>query len=158
MPGTPTLGPRGEGWVVLQIILLFAVGIAGRAGPSLASEARVIAAVVGAALFVGGAIMVARGGRDLGAALTPLPHPKADADLVETGIYARVRHPIYGGIVLAAVGWACVTASIPAALLAVVTWGFFRVKSVREEAWLAARHPGYSAYRDRTRRLIPWIG
>jgi protein-S-isoprenylcysteine O-methyltransferase Ste14 len=56
------------------------------------------------------------------------------------------------------VGWALVTspaALVPAALLAVVLWG----KSVREEAWLDERYPGYAGYRRRVpRRFIPFVG
>ena len=77
---------------------------------------------------------------------------------MQTGVYARVRHPIYGGIVVAAFGWGLVTASIAALVMALVIWGFFVVKSMREEAWLVERFPDYPAYRATTRRLIPWIG
>ncbi len=91
-------------------------------------------------------------------ALTPLPYPRDGAGLVETGVYARVRHPIYGGLVLAAFGWGLLAASPVAIALAAVLLGFFELKSRREEVWLAERFPGYPAYRERTRRLIPWIG
>jgi protein-S-isoprenylcysteine O-methyltransferase Ste14 len=40
----------------------------------------------------------------------------------------------------------------------VLLFGFFELKSRREEVWLVERYPGYVAYRERTRRLIPWIG
>ena len=103
-------------------------------------------------------MLAVRGTLDLGSSLTPLPHPRDDASLIQTGIYARVRHPIYGGIVIASFGWGLLTASIPALVMAVVAWAFFTVKSTREEAWLVERYPDYPAYRARTRRLIPWIG
>ena len=71
----------------------------------------------------------------------------------------RVRHPIYGGIVLAALGWGLVTASIAGARDGRRHPGASStLKSRREEAWLVERFPDYPAYRARTRRLIPWIG
>jgi protein-S-isoprenylcysteine O-methyltransferase Ste14 len=84
--------------------------------------------------------------------------PRDHAGLIETGAFRLVRHPIYGGFILAALGWAIVQASIIAATLAAVLAGFFRLKSAREEAWLETRFPGYAAYRRRTPRFFPRIG
>jgi protein-S-isoprenylcysteine O-methyltransferase Ste14 len=94
---------------------------------------------------------------DLREALTPLPHPRAGASLVDTGSYRLVRHPIYGGIVLGAAGYGLVTASPLALVGAAALLGFFRLKSGREEMWLEQRYPGYPAYRTRTRRMIPFL-
>ena len=154
----PSLGPRGEGWVVLQVILFLLAGLAGWFGPAWAGVARVVGVAIGALLMLGGGVFVVRGALDLRSAMTPLPYPRAEASLVQTGVYARVRHPIYGGVIIGSVGWGLVTASIPALAIAVVIWAFFLVKSVREEAWLVERFPDYPAYQSRTRRLIPWIG
>lgn len=158
MTSLPSLGPRGEGWVILQVGLLLLLVVAGWLGPAWTGVARVGGIVLGATLLLGGVTLAVRGTRDLRDALTPLPYPRAEANLIQTGIYARVRHPIYGGIVVGAVGWGLVTASIPALGIALVAWVFFVVKSIREEAWLVERFSDYPAYRSRTRRLIPWIG
>jgi protein-S-isoprenylcysteine O-methyltransferase Ste14 len=139
-------------------VLLVLTAAAGWLGPALDGPIRVVCAALGVALIGAGAILAIRGTLDLGTALTPFPHPLADAPLIQTGVYGWVRHPIYGGIVLASLGWALLTASIPALVMAAVVWGFFAVKSMREEAWLVERFPDYPAYRTRTRRLIPWPG
>jgi protein-S-isoprenylcysteine O-methyltransferase Ste14 len=144
--------------VAIQGLLLVAIAAVGILGPAWAGGIRVATFIGGALLIAAGLVLAVRGIRDLRDALTPLPYPRADADLVETGVYARVRHPIYGGLVVAAAGWGLLTAS-PAALAgAVLLLGFFELKSRREEAWLEDRFAGYAAYRARTRRLIPWIG
>jgi protein-S-isoprenylcysteine O-methyltransferase Ste14 len=154
----PTLGPRGEGWVALQMVLLVAVAAAGLLGPAWSGELRVVTTLVGGLLIAAGVVLALIAMRDLRGALTPLPHPRRGAELVETGVYARVRHPIYGGLVVAAAGWGLLTAS-PAALVATgLLLAFFELKSRREEAWLVQHFEGYEAYRARTRRLIPWIG
>jgi protein-S-isoprenylcysteine O-methyltransferase Ste14 len=167
MTRLPDLGPRGEGWVVLQAVLLAVLGVAGLLGlagagdffgPAWSGPARVATAVLGVGLALIGANQVRRGTRDLGANLTPLPHPSADAQLVETGIYAKVRHPIYGGIVLGGVGWAFLAASPAALVLAAILVPFFWLKSSVEERWLEQRFVGYDAYRGRTRRFIAWLG
>jgi protein-S-isoprenylcysteine O-methyltransferase Ste14 len=105
-----------------------------------------------------GVVQAWRGVRDLGESLTPLPHPRDDADLVETGIYGSVRHPIYGGLILLGLGWALLAASPLALALALVLVPFFWLKSSMEERWLGERFPTYPDYRRRTRRFIAWIG
>ncbi len=158
MSRLPTLGPRGEGWVAIQALLLVAIGLAGRAGPAWDGPLRLVTGGTGLALLAGGGVLALRGSHDLRAALTPLPYPRQDAELVRTGVYAQVRHPIYGGLIIAAVGFGLVTASPAALVLVAALVGFFLLKSRREEAWLMVRYPEYDAYRAETRRLIPWIG
>lgn len=157
MSRLPALGPRGEGWVVLQFVLLALVAVAGLAGPAWDGAARVVTSALGAALGAVGLLLAFRGLVDLQDALTPLPHPRDGAALVDTGTYRLVRHPIYGGIVLGAAGYGLLAASPPALLGAAVLLAFFRLKSAREEIWLEARYPGYAGYRTRTRRMIPLI-
>ena len=86
-----------------------------------------------------------------------MPRPRDDGSLVETGVYARARHPIYGGLVLAGAGWGLICASPAGLVLAAALLGFFALKSTREERWLVGRFPGYPAYRARTRRFIPFV-
>jgi protein-S-isoprenylcysteine O-methyltransferase Ste14 len=153
----PALGPRGEGWFALQTVLFALIAAAGLFGPAWYGIARTVAAIVGALLMGCGGVLGVRGVLDLRENLTVFPRPIEGARLVDTGAYALVRHPIYGGLIVAAAGWGLVSASplalAGAALLAV----FFALKSRREEAWLVEEVPGYAAYRERTRRLIPWL-
>ena len=159
MTHLPSLGPRGEGWVLIQGVLLVVVAAAGWSlGPDWSGPLRLAGIVVGIVLIACGIVLAVRGAVDLRGALTPLPKPRDGAALVETGAYSFVRHPIYGGLVLAAFGWAIGQASIVAVALAVALAAFLRLKSEREEAWLEQRFPDYAAYRARTRRLIPWPG
>ena len=66
----------------------------------------------------------------------------------QDGIYGRVRHPIYGGVLLLLLAWAL--ASSPWALIAVAAaTAFFDAKRRREERWLEEQHTDYSAYRER---------
>lgn len=154
----PSLGPRGEGWVAIQVVMFVAIAAAGLlAGGAWGGTGHLVTAVLGVALMAAGGLLAVKGVLDLGTSLTPLPHPREGSELVRTGAYRLARHPIYGGLILAAAGWALLTASVVALLLAAVLLGFFDLKSRREERWLEERYPDYAAYRRETRRLIPGV-
>ena len=154
----PSLGPRGEGWFAAQLALIAATGIAGLAsGGAWSGPARAAGAVVGGALLALGGAVVVGGALRLGPGLTPLPRPRDDAELVEEGLYAFVRHPIYAGVMSAGLGWALLTASPTALALSATLAGLLDLKARREEAWLLERFPGYEAYRARTRRFVPGL-
>jgi protein-S-isoprenylcysteine O-methyltransferase Ste14 len=147
----PDLGSRGQGWVVLQGALLLGLAASAafaRPWPDAGSVPRL---TTGAAVILAGLALLLAGSRALGASLTPLPRPREGAAFRDDGIYGRARHPIYGGVLLLALGMSLFTspvALLPMALLVVL----FEGKSRREEAWLLDRYEGYAAYRERVRR------
>ncbi len=160
MERIPALGPRGEGWVVLQVMLLGVIGIGGLASSVTYPDPwSVVGAVAGAVLAACGAVLGVAGVAALqsGHALTAVPRPRDAAHLVETGAYGLVRHPIYGALVLGAVGWALWRGSPVAAVGAAALFVVLDLKRRVEEVWLLERYSGYAAYRLRTRRFIPWI-
>ena len=153
----PDLGPRGEGWVLIQLVLFALIAAAGAIGPAWSGDARMVGLALGAALVAAGGLLSFRGVLDLRENLTPFPRPLPGTRLVDTGSYGLVRHPIYSGLIVAAAGWGLVTASPVALLGAAALLIFFDLKSRREEAWLAEKLPGYAQYRSRTRKLLPWV-
>jgi protein-S-isoprenylcysteine O-methyltransferase Ste14 len=155
MTALPSLGRHGEGWFAVQVLLLVAIGLAGLAGPAWGGPPRVATLALGLALLALGGLQALRGLLDLGPNLTPFPRPRSDGELVERGIYGRVRHPIYGGLILGAFGWGLFMASVLAIAGACLLVAFFGLKSLREEAWLRERYPAYAAYARRTWRFLP---
>lgn len=153
----PSLGPRGEGWVALQGIGLIGAGLAGLLGPAWGDPWRAAGLVVGAGLIVLGAVGAVLGVVGLRENLTAVPRPVEGGRLIESGVYGLVRHPIYTGIITAALGWGLATASPAALLVAVLLGGLFDLKARREEAWLLAAYPAYAAYRARVRKLVPFL-
>ncbi len=125
---------------------------------SIGSEFAAPIRIFGWALSVAGGALAFGGLATLGPNLTPYPEPVDGGRLVERGVYRWVRHPIYGGIVVGAVGLAVVRGSLVALLVAVAMLGFFRLKAHREEQRLIAAYPGYEAYRERVRAtLVPGV-
>jgi protein-S-isoprenylcysteine O-methyltransferase Ste14 len=155
--GLPDLGRRGEGWFLLQLVLFGLIAVSGLTGPAWGGTARTAGEVLGAILIGCGGLLSVRGALDLRENLTPFPKPLPGATLVDRGAYGLVRHPIYGGLILGAVGWGLFMASPLALVLALGLAVFFDLKSRREELWLAEQFPDYGSYRSRTRRLLPWI-
>ena len=146
---------RGGWWVVGQFILLGLVAFLPRHGPrwprSLTWGARLVALPL---LGVGGWLVASAPGA-LGANLTPFPRPRSTTTLVREGIYAEVRHPIYGGLIMLACGWALLSTSARRLGAAGALVALFTAKARREEAWLTERFPAYAAYRDEVPRFLP---
>ncbi len=153
----PALGPRGEGWVVLQSLLFAAIVACALLGAGWPERTEWPLRIVGIALEVCGAILGVLGVRGLGSSFTAFPLPREHAGLRRAGIYKLVRHPIYGGVIVVALGsslWRSPLALVPTVLLA----GVFELKSRREELWLTERYPEYAGYRAATpHRFIPWL-
>jgi protein-S-isoprenylcysteine O-methyltransferase Ste14 len=156
----PWEGPRGEGWVILRAGLLAGYLVAPRSKRPWSTNVRRLAVALGVLLAGAGGVLAASGALALERQLTPLPHPRADSRLVERGPYRLVRHPIYSGVCLGAVGLALVTMSVSRLVLSVVIAIFLDAKASREEQWLSERFLSYQEYRQRVRKLIPglyWI-
>jgi protein-S-isoprenylcysteine O-methyltransferase Ste14 len=155
----PALGPRGEGWLAIQIVLMAAIFIAcfGAARGSLPAAHLPFGTLVGAALLVIGLIMVALARIQLGSAWTALPRPVAGGQLAQQGIYGIVRNPIYDAVILLGVGGSLLTGSVAGLILAAALAAFLVLKAHREEAWLRQQYPGYDDYARRVKRFIPAI-
>ena len=87
---------------------------------------------------------------------TPMSN-KASFELVTTGPYALVRHPIYGGILLAVLGSAVGQSVFW--LLPLIVYGPVFIRSARrEERHLSEQFPeSYRAYEKRTNMLLPFV-
>lgn len=90
-----------------------------------------------------------------GRSLTPMPSPRAGAALLTSGLYRRVRHPVYSGLLIWAFGMAIATASVLHFVLFGVLWVFFHAKAAHEEKLLAQKFSGYPEYAARTPRFFP---
>jgi protein-S-isoprenylcysteine O-methyltransferase Ste14 len=78
-------------------------------------------------------------------------------ELVTTGPYAYVRHPIYSGLMLAMIGTALVL-SLLWMIIFPLYFAYFLFSARTEEKMMLAQFPdAYPAYRRRTKMLIPFV-
>ena len=144
---------RGAGWVVGQMLLL---GALGAAAPWWRGAWPVFASLVPAvALLFYAAWTGLHGVRGLGTILTPLPVPRAGGTLVTTGIYARLRHPLYASLMAMGVAWVLFWSSAPALVLAAALCLFLHAKARHEEEQLCRHFTDYPAYMRRVPRYLP---
>lgn len=112
--------------------------------------------VLGIILMVGGIALVIISLVSLGAALTPTPVPQESAALRTKGIYSVVRHPVYSGILVAALGFTLAVGSIWQVLMWVALVVFFYAKAFWEDRLLAEKHGvAWFDYADHVSSFIP---
>lgn len=84
---------------------------------------------------------------------------KQDHQLIQSGPYRVVRHPLYSGLVLAAIGLALCVTTWSSLLGAVALLVCFERRAHKEDALLAAEFGAeFEIYRQRTGRLLPRLG
>jgi protein-S-isoprenylcysteine O-methyltransferase Ste14 len=83
---------------------------------------------------------------------------KAGHELITTGPYSVARHPIYTGLLVAAVGTAIAVGQVRCALGFVLIVLALAVKMSQEERLMLQAFPqAYPAYRRRVKALIPGV-
>jgi protein-S-isoprenylcysteine O-methyltransferase Ste14 len=153
-------GARGEWLVVVQVVLIGLVFLGPRTvvgQPAWPFPFPRVCSVVGGVLMIVGIALLLAGLARLGSGLTPLPYPKDGAELIQTGPFALVRHPMYSGGLVLALGWALYVQGWITLGYVVALFVFLDRKSRREERWLAEKFPVYATYQQRVRKLIPFV-
>ena len=115
------------------------------------------AVLVGAGLIVFGFAVIFQAFRDNSFAASTI-QVDSGQKVIDTGLYARMRHPMYSGALVMFAGIPIALASwwglVPAVLLGVaIVW-----RLTDEERFLARNLAGYEAYRDKvSARLVPGV-
>ncbi|MDR3643089.1 MAG: isoprenylcysteine carboxylmethyltransferase family protein [Candidatus Doudnabacteria bacterium] len=125
-------------------------------GISQAVPANTALAAIGTVLCLLGVAFAIWARVHLGRNWSAAPALKEDHELITSGPYSLVRHPIYTGIIAAALGTAFV---IPVwAALFIVISGIFIWRVRVEESLMTKQFPNqYPDYKKRTWALIPYV-
>jgi protein-S-isoprenylcysteine O-methyltransferase Ste14 len=156
LPLKQSFAARGGWWVVAQSVLMLAVIALAVGFPGDWTRGPISG--IGFLLFALGGYFGIAGVLVLGRNRTPFPQPRAGSELIQRGIYSRVRHPLYTSVMLASLGWALIWQSGAAFWASLMLIPFFHAKARREEEFLRQTFADYADYTRRVPRFWPGWG
>jgi protein-S-isoprenylcysteine O-methyltransferase Ste14 len=122
------------------------------------TEAGIMPYIIGVPIYTMGVTLALLGRVQLGDNWMDIEHARVDEnqELVSTGIYRYVRHPIYAGDLLLLVGLELALNSWLVLATAALGPIIYR-QALREEAMLANTFAAYETYANRTKRFVPFL-
>jgi protein-S-isoprenylcysteine O-methyltransferase Ste14 len=113
---------------------------------------------LGLILFFAGSILRLGAAFALGHRFSGLVAIQPDHQLKTDGLYRYIRHPSYTGLLIAMIGWVLVFRSAIGLLLNIPLFLLLLSRMNDEEKFLETHFGSqYRTYRERTRRLIPFV-
>jgi protein-S-isoprenylcysteine O-methyltransferase Ste14 len=115
--------------------------------------------LTGVMCFVVGLWLLYRSHADLGANWSITLEVREQHRLITTGVYRRIRHPMYSALVLYSVGQALVVPNWVAGPSNLIAFAVLLALRVRAEEQMMVQEFGdeYVAYTARTKRLVPRV-
>ena len=90
----------------------------------------------------------------LKSSLSPFPSPTATNQLVDKGVYALARHPIYTGIITTCFFYGLASIDIFKIAIGLLLFVLFYFKARYEEEMLLKKHPSYKSYQQRVNMFL----
>ncbi|MCB0771438.1 MAG: isoprenylcysteine carboxylmethyltransferase family protein [Flavobacteriales bacterium] len=82
--------------------------------------------------------------------------PEKQTGLVRTGLHGKVRHPIYSGMIIAAIGWSVLSPTVATFIVVGITFVYLPIGIHLEERKLIAKHgDAYRQYKAKVPTLFP---
>ena len=113
---------------------------------------------LGAAVTTAGLLFAVWARHHLGSNWSRSVTIKQDHELITTGPYAVVRHPIYTGILAGFIGMAIAISQVRGFVVFVLFFLAFWIKLRMEEQWMHSQFGEvYAAYAQHTAALVPYL-
>ena len=141
--------------VGIQFALLFFLVVIGLVNISKPHHNYLVAEIGSIVL---GLLIIVAAGYSLRPSLRISPIPKENSPLIESGIYRRVRHPMYLAVILIGFGMAGYSDSLIAWILELALIIDLNVKARFEDALLLEAHPESFHYQMHVSRILPCMG
>ncbi|MEO7835252.1 MAG: isoprenylcysteine carboxylmethyltransferase family protein [Ginsengibacter sp.] len=87
--------------------------------------------------------------------LSAFPTPKQSAQLIQSGIYKYIRHPIYSGILFFTFGFSMYSENTLRLIIFLMLLILFRFKAAYEEKLLQDKFPNYNDYKKTVGMFLP---
>ena len=142
---------------IVVLLILRAGYISGLNAPALSAAAHPVAGTLGAACAVIGIAFAVWARTHLGRNWGMPRAVKENPELITSGPYRYVRHPIYTGVLLALLGSMLVAGPWWLVVFAIACAYFFYSAKQEEKRMRAAFPDAYPAYMRRTKMLIPFV-
>lgn len=114
--------------------------------------------MAGGAAMLGSGVLSLVANRTLGRAFTPFVDAAATRqEIIRTGVYKYIRHPLYAAGFLLAAGAPLALACRFSWFFTALCWVAILLRTAREERLLQKNMPGYLEYMRHTKRFIPWV-
>src|ERR1700689_3237964 len=113
---------------------------------------------LGAAVTIAGLLFAVWAREYLGSNWSRSVTIKQGHELIATGPYAMVRHPIYTGILTGFLGMAIAISQVRGFIVFVLIFLAFRIKLRMEEQWMRSQFgEAYATYAHQTAALLPYL-
>ncbi len=142
------------GYIAAALLVLIGAPIERMIWPE---EIPLVQQTLGAAIGLGGLLLGILSYHALGRNFRVFAAPRRSGTLVTTGVYSKVRHPMYTAVIMAIGGYALCFGSIISLPFWIACTGFYVIKAFKEEPLLIAHYPDYEEYRKRTWMFIPYV-
>jgi protein-S-isoprenylcysteine O-methyltransferase Ste14 len=86
-----------------------------------------------------------------------VPYPVVNGNLVTAGPYSVIRHPMYTSIFIFAIALLAGQFDYAKLIISIVLVIGLIVKMIYEEDLLSQHFPGYKAYMQKTKRVVPFV-
>jgi protein-S-isoprenylcysteine O-methyltransferase Ste14/rhodanese-related sulfurtransferase len=142
------------GYITCAVLTLICAPLEQVLSPTAVSEAQQI---IGAVLGLGGLLIGFLSFRALGRNFRVFAAPRRSGTLITSGVYSKVRHPMYTAVITSLGGYALYFGSLWAVPFWLGCTILYIIKAVKEERLLAEHYPEYEDYSRRSWRFVPFI-